>query len=740
MARALDRSLLLLRLIFVVATALIFFLMGLTYKHLEKVSVSNSKVNQSFDFSMKLEEFQSAFASLDRDQRSFVLTSDPKYSEEISKSETKIMELLVSLAKGASGHEVQLENTKLLARLSEEKLQGARQMASFTENFPPREQLRPWINEENRRMAQISLLIDRMLMTEKQLLDERRDELLFSQRSTPIYLYIISLFSLGLLLFSFFKISGDVKEQKRINQDLELSIDTLGLTEVVGNYGTWTKDLASEKYYFSDHLYKLLGLENKQGEESLERFLSQVHPEDYDRVKEKFERMQTEERVPSFRYRVIGSGGQQRQFQSVGRIVRTLGDSQVLLVMTMDVSREIEDQLKLEGINYMLTERNKNLSVANETYLEAEKIGYFGTWQYFYEEKEFVFSDNFVRLLGLDPNNFSNQIRQFLPNVHPEDKEMLASFVQAIYKGEDRDTFVSRILPEKGGPVRYVATTGKKISNPYMGDYYLAITLDISDEYQVQQALQVKNQALLANNKELQAFNYAASHDLQEPLRKIETFLSRLRDKDYERLSDNGKEYMDRTSLAAGRMRQLIDDLLHFSRSTRSEESFEWTDLNLLFHNALEELAHLIEEKKAKVSSEHLPSLTVIPFQIQQMFVNLIGNSLKYSKQDVPPIIDLSCTLTDSDKEAVLRSEVKKKYYKLTFSDNGIGFENQFSEKIFTLFSRLHGRSEYQGTGIGLAICKKIVENHNGYIYASSEPGKGAIFTVLLPVDSDVTR
>lgn len=735
MSRAIDRSLFLLRLIFVVSAALIFFLMGLTYKHLESVGQTHIKVNESIDFSMKLEELSSTFFAMERDQKNFILTSDPFYRDRVKNEIEKIEQITAEIRENSSIEKEQISNIDKLDQLVSEKLLSVTHSLEIQEKDYQvfKDQLLGRIKQGNDQMEQISVLISQMLSTEKQLLSQRRNDLLFFQRSTPIYLYLISLFSLGLLAFSFYKISKDVKEQKRINHDLELSLDTLGLTEVVGEYGTWTQDLATKKVRFSKHHYELLGVDPLEETLSLERYFEFVHPEDLSRVKKQFEKLERGEEMPVFRYRVVRADGQQRQFQSVGRRVTTMGKSLINLVMTSDVSREIEDQLKLEGINYVLSERNKNLSVANEIYLQAEKIGFFGTWQYYYQDNEFVFSDNFVRLLGLEPGGFSNHIKYFLPYVYLEDREMITQFIKDIYEGKDREPFVSRILPKGQNSFSYISTTGKKISNPYSGEYYLVISLDITEEYEIRQDLQQKNLALVANNKELQAFNYAASHDLQEPLRKIETFLSRLWEKDLERMSDPGKQYMERTRVAAGRMRQLIDDLLRFSRSTRSEESFEWIDLNLLMHNAIEELAHLIDEKNVTIRTNTLPTLMVIPFQIQQMFVNLIGNSIKYAKEGVAPEIEIDCQLTTSDKEPVLRGEVKTRYYKFTFKDNGIGFENQYSERIFTLFNRLHSRGDYQGTGIGLAICKKIVENHNGYIYAQSTPGEGSVFTVLLP-------
>ncbi|MHA6696202.1 ATP-binding protein [Chryseobacterium sp. A301] len=728
----LDRSLYLLRLIFVVATALIFFLMGLTYKHMDQIGQTNSQVNRSFDISLKLEELLSSVNSMEVDRRNYILTGQEQYKRSFSLNEDRIRKYTQRIAVLTYENEHQFTNLVDLRSLIFLNLNRLKETLNHNEQNDASTKLSDVLEEGNYMRSQIVEQIEKMQVLEHKHLGELREELLFSQKSTPIYLYIISLFSLGLLAFAFFRINKDFKNQKLINQELQLSIDTLELAETVGNNGIWTLDLFSGALKFSTNFFKLLGLP-ESSRPGLDLFIGQLHPEDQSFVEEKIEGLKSGKEVDSFRYRVVNPDGQQRQFQSLGRIVRTGNNQLILLVMTTDVTREIEDQLKLEGINYVLTERNKNLSVANETYLEAEKIGYFGTWQFFYDEKEFVFSQNLVRLFGVEPDTFSQQIKHLLPYVYTEDRELISQVIQKIYEGDEFEPFVSRIMPKDHPQMRYLSTTGKRISNPFTGDYLLVITQDITEEFLIKLDLEQNNVVLEANNSELQAFNYAASHDLQEPLRKIETFLSRLRDTNYENLTENGKQYMDRTLVAANRMRSLIDDLLHFSRSTRSEASFEFTDLNVLLQNAQEELAHLVEEKKAVITTEHLPTLDVIPFQIQQMFVNLIGNSLKYSSENRKPLIEITCTKTSSALEPVIRNEVKTNYFKLVFKDNGIGFENQYSEKIFTLFNRLHSREDYRGTGIGLAICKKVIENHNGYIYAQGEPGEGSIFTILLP-------
>ena len=180
-------------------------------------------------------------------------------------------------------------------------------------------------------------------------------------------------------------------------------------------------------------------------------------------------------------------------------------------------------------------------------------------------------------------------------------------------------------------------------------------------------------------------------------------------------------------------MRILIDDLLLFSRTNKAEEVFEKADLNLMLEIANQELAQNIEEKNAVIQSAVLPVLNVIPFQIQQLFVNLIGNAIKYSRPGISPVIKIECDEISSGQYPDFIKDKRKKFYRITVSDNGIGFEQQYAENIFLLFNRLHQKSDYPGSGIGLSICKKIAENHNGFIIADGNPGVGSSFSVFLP-------
>jgi light-regulated signal transduction histidine kinase (bacteriophytochrome) len=263
---------------------------------------------------------------------------------------------------------------------------------------------------------------------------------------------------------------------------------------------------------------------------------------------------------------------------------------------------------------------------------------------------------------------------------------------------------------------------------------FIGINSDITEQHLTNVALEDRNIALERSNKELASFNHIASHDLQEPLRKIQTFISRISEKDLSNMSETVKEYFARIHTSVAGMRTLIDDLLLFSRTTKTEKIFEITALNLLLDNARQELMQDIEDKNAVIHSSQLPVLNVIPFQIQQLFTNLLGNSLKYSKPGIAPVIKIDSEEVNASEYTFLKGNSNNKYYKISVTDNGLGFEQQYAEEIFQLFYRLNPKSQFAGSGIGLSICKKIVENHNGYILAQSKPGVGSTFTSFLPV------
>ncbi|MES2575339.1 MAG: response regulator [Bacteroidota bacterium] len=243
-------------------------------------------------------------------------------------------------------------------------------------------------------------------------------------------------------------------------------------------------------------------------------------------------------------------------------------------------------------------------------------------------------------------------------------------------------------------------------------------------------AIEKHAEELKKKNMELDAFTYISSHDLQEPLRKIQTFTNRILSNDYPNLSEDGKQKFDRILYATNRMRELINSLLTFSRITILERRFEIVDLDTVVADVKEALSENLSEKSAVITAEFHDSVKIIPFQFVQLMENLIHNSIKFAKVEVPLHIHIKSRIADGAE-----LEKKTNYCHISFTDNGIGFEPQYNEKIFGVFQKLHGRDIYEGTGIGLAIVKKIVENHNGIITATGENMQGATFNIYLPIE-----
>lgn len=251
------------------------------------------------------------------------------------------------------------------------------------------------------------------------------------------------------------------------------------------------------------------------------------------------------------------------------------------------------------------------------------------------------------------------------------------------------------------------------------------------------QELSIYSDELARSNRELEDFAFVASHDLQEPLRKIRAFGNRLESGYNDVIDERGRDYLARMLNAAERMSMLISDLLAFSRVSTRGKDFDDVNLKTAVESILGDLEIAIAEKSAQINVGDLPTVRGDKSQLEQVFLNLLSNALKFQSEGVTPVVNVSAQdATEEETKDLLLSE-EYEWTKITVSDNGIGFDQSFAEKIFAPFQRLHGRSEYKGTGIGLAVCRRIVERHNGQITATSAPGKGATFSIIMPKDSE---
>jgi chemotaxis family two-component system sensor kinase Cph1 len=243
----------------------------------------------------------------------------------------------------------------------------------------------------------------------------------------------------------------------------------------------------------------------------------------------------------------------------------------------------------------------------------------------------------------------------------------------------------------------------------------------------------ILNEELKAANKELANINWISTHDLKEPLRKIQIFASKILDREQSDVSAQVKDSVQRMRFAAEKMQLLIEDILTYSKAGNIDKVYEYADLNKILNKVLEELNDTIEEKGAIITVADLPVLKVIPFQVHQLLVNLLSNALKFSMDGITPTIEIGIQTVNATQIPNVKSNSPEHFYAISIKDNGIGFEKEYEDRIFNVFQRLHSSNKYPGTGIGLAICKKIMENHNGYIIADSEQNTGAVFIIYFP-------
>jgi PAS domain S-box-containing protein len=370
----------------------------------------------------------------------------------------------------------------------------------------------------------------------------------------------------------------------------------------------------------------------------------------------------------------------------------------------------------------------------------AENLFSYGSWEWTLGTEFVTWSNGLFDIFGYDSTKYPNsKVLYGLYNQHivEEDKERVKSISRnAIANKKEYYEFEHSIIDEKGNR-KLIAVKGKcyldKEGNVVR---VLGTSEDITKLNELKDNLSHKIEELNRSNQDLEQFAYVASHDLQEPLRKIMAFGERLNSKYGEDLGTDGQFYLSRMLDAANRMKVLMENLLSYSRVSTKTEPFELVNLDLIIESIMSDLEMKIQEVDAEITMSSMPTLNALPTQMQQLFQNLISNALKFVKPNVKASISIGASEADRQEMSLMGVPFKNiKYYKITVKDNGIGFDNEYAEKIFLIFQRLHGRSEFEGTGLGLAICKKIVDNHQGFITAKSELNKGSVFTVYLPDD-----
>ncbi|GAB2522946.1 PAS domain-containing sensor histidine kinase [Spirosoma aerophilum] len=394
-----------------------------------------------------------------------------------------------------------------------------------------------------------------------------------------------------------------------------------------------------------------------------------------------------------------------------------------------------------------------------ESALRAANVG---TWDYNLMTGEAYWSSLCKQLFGLSPDAEVTPA-VLLAQVHPDDRQWVAQanqrsldpacshehniifrtmttesrtrWVQA--KGETLRHEQGHILRFSGIVIDVTAQIEARQQLEESHERYRTLANELEDRvHQRTQSLQEANQDLVRSNQNLEQFAFVASHDLQEPLRKIQSFSAILQEKYGDQLGQEGTAYLSRLTKAGARMSTLIRDLLAFSRIATQQAVLNDVSVQRIVHQALDNLSIAVEESQAQITLGDLPVVRGDGMQLSQLFQNLLSNALKFRRPGiVPQIRVIAHQIVRRDLPAdVHPTRLTTAYWRITVSDNGIGFEEKYKDRIFQVFQRLHGKDEFSGTGIGLAICQKVVINHGGAMTADSQPGQGASFNIYLPV------
>ena len=422
---------------------------------------------------------------------------------------------------------------------------------------------------------------------------------------------------------------------------------------------------------------------------------------------------------------------------------------------SFDVAGKVNGIL-VHGVDVTELVKAREISRRSQQRLElAQLVGHIGTFEWEIPTNKILWTPELEALYGLPPGGFEGKYENWAQRVHPDDLSWAEENLrEAVAGGPPYNVEFRVVWPD--GSMHWMLGKGEISAYGEEGEplQMIGVNIDITERKEVElqkaqvsqrfqdlnanlevivaertEVLRQLNTELERSNQELQDFAYVASHDLQEPLRKIQAF-GNLLEEEYGETLGGGKGYLDRMRNAAGRMRVLIDDLLTFSRVTTKAQPFVPVDLNVVVQQVIDDLGTRMQAVQGEIDVEDLPVIEADLQQMYHMFQNLMSNALKFHKPENAPVVKITGVIRPDPEAVELPAEQQ---CLLSIADNGIGFDEKYLDRIFTVFQRLHGKKDYEGTGIGLAVVRKIVERHGGTITAKSAIGEGATFLITLP-------
>ena len=522
----------------------------------------------------------------------------------------------------------------------------------------------------------------------------------------------------------------DVTEKQILIDRLQHSELLYKQAQEISHTGNWSWDLETKKLVWSDELYRIYGLE-PQSVDTSDSIALYNHPEDKDAISNAMRHAMATLEPFDFNYRIILKNGKLKTLNAKGSVKPDANKSFRIYGTVQDITEQKNAEKRLKDYQEFI----EKITDVTPSIITAYNIH---TGKY-----SFV-NDAIEKMLGYPASKILEEGVAFTSAIlHPDDvaglMEKNAKALEEANRlpkgGTEHVTEFKYRMLHKNGTYLWFHTYGTVFERNEKGqvESVLNVSVDITEQEKAEQTLFQKNLQLQQSNTSLEEYAYVASHDLKEPLRKIATFSDRMLMSQSATLNDDGKAYLGKIIDSSKRMQKMIGDLLSVS-TIMGNKAFEMCDLNLLLADALQALEHKIEEGNAVIETTTLPAAFVVPSQFRQLFQNLVNNSLKFKREGVPSHIKISGKLLNSKAAESYDLPKAKKYLQIDVEDNGIGFDNQYAGKIFAIFQRLHGKTEYEGTGIGLAVCKKIVENHGGTIFAKGVPRQSAVFTLIIPV------
>lgn len=520
---------------------------------------------------------------------------------------------------------------------------------------------------------------------------------------------------------------------KAINKNVGIVNNHLPLwyeLEEIAESGIWYWDFKNNILYWSDGYFKMLNAKEGSSYSVLELYKNvNIHPDDIDPLCEAIYKVIKNKKSVTFEYRCIRDDGSIRYLKT--RMSTQLDQNKdIIFIVGLEVDVSVTHNAIHEFKVY------KESVTANEIFLKM------GTWEYNLKTKKITLSESLRKLLKYPCDHNKDLTLNEWANYHMYSYEQ-SKFAQ-IYlnlRRKDVDVIDRLNLKKFCGDEIIVRLMFRVMRNDRGLPIKILGTLkDVSELENSERKLELMVEELNRSNRELEEFAYIASHDLQEPIRKLITFSERINSLFAKDIPSSANVYLEKISKAAFNMKHLIENLLEFSRVTRTKSTFERTSLKSIVDSVIQDYELQIEETNAKVTCSDLPEADVVPYQMQQLFVNLMGNAMKFRKKDVTPEINISHRLLYPQEIKERNLNPKSNYLMIEFSDNGIGFEQEYEEKVFQVFQRLNGKSEYPGTGIGLSICRKVVGFHNGIINLKSEIGVGTTFYIILPCEQKNIR